>query len=61
MITLRTHASTCIPALLPQPLDLPVLPVLPRHARYLHHKNECFDWGTFGWVRQAGAGGWGSK
>jgi hypothetical protein len=26
------------------------MPALPRHARYLHHKNECFDWGTIGWV-----------
>jgi hypothetical protein len=26
------------------------LPVLPSNAKYLHHPNECFDWGTFGWA-----------
>lgn len=24
------------------------LPKLPSNARYVHHANECFDWGTFG-------------
>lgn len=28
------------------------LPELPGNARYLHHPNECYDWGTFGWVLQ---------
>eukprot|EP00892_Ulva_mutabilis_P003130 jgi/Ulvmu1/12818/UM097_0047.1 len=26
------------------------LPELPDNARYLHHPNQCYDWGTFGWV-----------
>jgi hypothetical protein len=26
------------------------LPELPSNARYARHKNECFDWGTFGWA-----------
>ncbi len=26
------------------------LPALPRNARYVVHKNECYDWGTFGWL-----------
>jgi hypothetical protein len=29
--------------------DVP-LPDLPANAKYLHHANECFDWGTFGWA-----------
>jgi hypothetical protein len=41
------------------PLLLPVqtagenvdsLPELPRNARYVVHSNECYDWGTFGWL-----------
>jgi hypothetical protein len=26
------------------------LPDLPAHAAYLRHKNECYDWGSYGWV-----------
>lgn len=26
------------------------LPELPSNARYLYHPNQCYDWGTFGWV-----------
>lgn len=26
------------------------LPDLPANARYVHHANECYDWGTFGWA-----------
>ena len=26
------------------------MPELPSNAKYLHHNNECFDWGTFGWA-----------
>lgn len=26
------------------------LPALPSNARYVLHNNECYDWGTFGWV-----------
>ena len=26
------------------------MPDLPKNAKYIHHKNECFDWGTFGWA-----------
>ena len=33
-----------------QPLDLDDLPLLPRNARYVMHANECYDWGTFGWL-----------
>lgn len=29
------------------------LPRLPLNARYVHHANECFDWGSFGWVFQS--------
>lgn len=28
------------------------LPTLPDNCQYLHHPNECYDWGTFGWVIQ---------
>ena len=24
-------------------------PLLSSNARYVHHANECFDWGSFGW------------
>lgn len=30
------------------------LPSLPRNARYVYHNNECYDWGTFGWLLQSG-------
>lgn len=34
---------------------LPVdLPRLPKNARYVVHRNECYDWGTFGWVLKSG-------
>lgn len=23
---------------------------LPSNARYVTHKNECYDWGTLGWL-----------
>ncbi|KAL0053416.1 hypothetical protein WJX82_005424 [Trebouxia sp. C0006] len=26
------------------------LPRLPPNAKYVQHKNECYDWGTFGWL-----------
>ena len=26
------------------------LPSLPSNARYVQHRNMCFDWGTFGWA-----------
>jgi hypothetical protein len=26
------------------------LPALPSNARYIWHQNECYDWGTFGWL-----------
>lgn len=32
------------------PLQAVELPELPDNAKYLHHPNECYDWGTFGWV-----------
>ncbi|KAL4428545.1 hypothetical protein ABPG75_002634 [Micractinium tetrahymenae] len=32
----------------------PDLPALPPNARYLYHKNECYDWGTIGWVFSTG-------
>ena len=25
------------------------MPELPKNAKYINHRNECFDWGTFGW------------
>lgn len=27
-----------------------MLPKLPSNARYVQHDNECYDWGTFGWL-----------
>lgn len=27
------------------------LPEMPANVHTVHHANECFDWGTFGWVR----------
>ena len=27
------------------------LPPLPDNVRAVEHVNECYDWGTFGWVR----------
>lgn len=27
-----------------------LLPDLPANARYVNHTNECYDWGTFGWL-----------
>lgn len=35
----------------PQP---PELPPLPPNARYVRHPNECYDWGTIGWVFATG-------
>ncbi|GAX76065.1 hypothetical protein CEUSTIGMA_g3508.t1 [Chlamydomonas eustigma] len=26
------------------------LPELPSNAKYVRHANECYDWGTFGWL-----------
>lgn len=26
------------------------LPQLPPHAAYVRHPNECYDWGSYGWV-----------
>lgn len=28
--------------------------MLPPNAKYLFHKNECYDWGTIGWVFSSG-------
>lgn len=33
--------------------EAPQLPSLPRHARYVHHNNSCYDWGTYGWALEA--------
>ncbi len=30
------------------------LPVLPSNARYVFHENECYDWGTAGWLIRTG-------
>lgn len=32
----------------------PPLPTLPPNAKYIKHTNECYDWGTIGWVLQSG-------
>ena len=29
-------------------------PELPSNARYIEHPNECFDWGTIGWLLSTG-------
>lgn len=26
------------------------LPDLPANGRYMHHANECYDWGTYAWA-----------
>ena len=26
------------------------LPKLPRNAKYIQHRNECYDWGALGWL-----------
>ena len=39
----------CCPAAQP-----PELPPLPPNARYVRHANECYDWGTIGWVFSTG-------
>lgn len=31
------------------------LPDLPPNADYVYHKNQCYDWGTFGWILRSGA------
>ena len=41
-----------------QPLELDDLPLLPRNARYVMHVNECYDWGTFGWLLATLQVGW---
>ncbi len=28
--------------------------ILPGNARLLYHDNECYDWGTLGWIMSAG-------
>jgi hypothetical protein len=28
------------------------LPDLPPNARYIWHRNSCYDWGTWGWLLQ---------
>jgi hypothetical protein len=38
--------------------SLPPLPSLPPNARYIPHGNECYDWGTFGWLLRTGQVGW---
>ncbi|MEW5312893.1 MAG: hypothetical protein WDW38_004491 [Sanguina aurantia] len=30
------------------------LPQLPSNAKYVLHANECYDWGTFGWLLDSG-------
>ena len=30
--------------------EVATLPALPGNAEYLFHNNECFDWGTYGWL-----------
>ena len=30
------------------------LPSLPSNAQYVYHENECYDWGTFGWLLDSG-------
>ena len=31
-------------------LQFAKLPPIPANAKYVQHKNECYDWGTFGWL-----------
>lgn len=28
--------------------------IMPGNARLLYHDNECYDWGTLGWIMSAG-------
>lgn len=32
------------------------LPPLPEHANasYIYHRNECYDWGSVGWLLRSG-------
>lgn len=32
------------------PLQQTQLPDLPPHAAYVRHPNECYDWGSYGWL-----------
>ena len=34
------------------------LPSLPSHAEYVLHSNQCYDWGTYGWLLQSGMVNW---
>lgn len=34
----------------PEDLEALALPPLPRNARYVLHRNECYDWGTYAWA-----------
>jgi hypothetical protein len=34
------------------------LPSLPSHAEYVLHSNQCYDWGTYGWMLQSGMVNW---
>jgi hypothetical protein len=31
-------------------LQKATLPELPEHAAYVPHENECYDWGSYGWM-----------
>lgn len=44
--TLYSPTPTC-GLCLPQKAKLPDLP---SHAAYVRHQNECYDWGSYGWL-----------
>lgn len=43
-------ASLLSPPLHTSTLQKAKLPELPPHAAYVGHQNECYDWGSYGWV-----------
>lgn len=43
-------ASLLPPLLHTSALQKAKLPELPPHAAYVRHQNECYDWGSYGWV-----------
>lgn len=60
IVLIQTDSSTIVRAREPsalQPFNLSMvflqfarLPGLPSNAKYVQHKNECYDWGAVGWL-----------
>lgn len=52
MCTSGDHCVAALPLLVV--MQKAELPELPAHAAYVRHQNECYDWGSYGWVLQTG-------